>query len=164
VASGEDGRRAVGTRWIAAPLGHGTLSVRRPAGSGQPVPLPLRGITDIAGRDRRGRRARACRDDVRAQPSKRRQRRVHTFRGRLKGGLIPPGGKLVELQVFTRRRWRTFAQPRASATTGRWSFQYRFEAVRGRVRFRFRARIRREASYPFHVGTSRQVPVTVHGI
>ena len=35
-----------------------------------------------------------------------------TFRGRLKGGYIPPGGKLVELQVFTRRRWRTFAQPR----------------------------------------------------
>ena len=87
-----------------------------------------------------------------------------TFRGRLKGGLIPPDGKLVELQVFTRRRWRTFAQPRADAATGRWSFQYRFEAVRGRVRFRFRARIRRETSYPFHVGTSRDVAVTVHGI
>ena len=87
-----------------------------------------------------------------------------TFRGRLKGGHIPPGGKLVELQVFTRRRWRTFAQPRASATTGRWSFQYRFEAVRGRARFRFRARVRREASYPFHSGTSRDVAVTVHGI
>ena len=86
-----------------------------------------------------------------------------TFRGRLRGGLIPPGGKLVELQVFTRRRWRTFAQPRASAK-GRWSFQYRFEAVTGRVRFRFRARIRREAAYPFHEGTSRQVEVTVHGI
>ena len=86
-----------------------------------------------------------------------------TFRGRIKGGLIPPGGKLVELQVFTRRRWRTFAQPRSSAK-GRWSFQYRFEAVRGRVRFRFRARIRREAAYPFHEGTSRQVEVTVHGI
>jgi hypothetical protein len=87
-----------------------------------------------------------------------------TFRGRLRGSHIPPGGKLVELQVFTRRRWRTFAQPRADAATGRWSFQYRFEAVRGRVRFRFRARIRREASYPFHVGTSRSVAVTVHGI
>jgi hypothetical protein len=87
-----------------------------------------------------------------------------TFRGRLKGGLVPPGGKLVELQVFTRRRWRTFAQPRANAATRRWSFQYRFEAVRGRVRFRFRARIRREASYPFHVGTSRPVRVTVYGI
>jgi hypothetical protein len=87
-----------------------------------------------------------------------------TFRGRLKGGMIPTGGKLVELQVFTRRRWRTFAQPRASATTGRWAFQYRFEAVSGRARFRFRARIRREAGYPFHIGTSREVAVTVRGL
>jgi hypothetical protein len=86
------------------------------------------------------------------------------FSGRLKGGLIPPGGKLVELQVFTRRRWRTFALPRADAKTGRWAFDYRFEAVRGRVQFRFRARIRRESGYPFHMGTSRVAPVTVHGL
>ena len=86
------------------------------------------------------------------------------FRGRLKGGLIPPGGKLVELQVFTRRRWRTFALPRADARTGRWAFDYRFEAVRGHVRFRFRARIRQEAGYPFHTGISREVPVSVHGV
>ena len=35
-----------------------------------------------------------------------------TFRGRLKGGWIPAGGTLVELQVYTRGSWRTFAQPR----------------------------------------------------
>ena len=86
------------------------------------------------------------------------------FRGRLKGGMIPPGGKLIELQVFTRRRWRTFALPRADAKTGRWAFDYRFEAVRGHVRFRFRARITEEAGYPFHTGVSREVPVSVHGV
>jgi hypothetical protein len=87
-----------------------------------------------------------------------------TFRGRVKGGHFPTGGKLVELQVFTRRRWRTFALPRADAKTGRWNFQYRFETIRGTARFRFRARVQREAGYPFHTGTSRQVRVRVHGI
>jgi hypothetical protein len=87
-----------------------------------------------------------------------------TFSGRLRGGHIPATGKLVELQVFTRRRWRTFALPRADARTGRWAFQYRFETIRGLARFRFRARIRREVAYPFFVGSSRQLTVTVHGI
>jgi hypothetical protein len=87
-----------------------------------------------------------------------------TFRGRLRGRPLPPGGKLVELQVYTRRRWRTFAQPRADARTGKWRYDYRFEAVRGRVTFRFRARIRREAAYPFELGTSRQVRVHVRGL
>ena len=37
------------------------------------------------------------------------------FRGHVRGRPLPPQGKLVELQVYTRRRWRTFAQPRADA-------------------------------------------------
>lgn len=86
------------------------------------------------------------------------------FRGRLRGRPVPETGKLVELQVFTRGRWRTFAQPRASVRTGRWAFRYRFEAVRGNVIFRFRARIRREAGYPYELGTSRQVAVRVRGL
>jgi hypothetical protein len=87
-----------------------------------------------------------------------------TFRGQLRGRPFPAGGKLVELQVFTRRRWRTFAQPRASSRTGRWSFAYRFEAISGSVTFRFRARIRREAVYPYETGTSRQIRVRVRGL
>lgn len=86
-----------------------------------------------------------------------------TFRGRVRGRPFPAAGKLVELQVFTRRRWRTFAQPRASSTTGRWAYQYRFEAVSGRVTFRFRARIRKETDFPFELGRSRLVRVGVRG-
>jgi hypothetical protein len=87
-----------------------------------------------------------------------------TFRGRVRGRRFPQAGKLVELQVFNRRRWRTFAQPRANSTTGRWSYSYRFEAITGRVTFRFRARIRKETDFPFELGRSRQVRVTVRGI
>jgi hypothetical protein len=86
------------------------------------------------------------------------------FTGRVEPKWIPPEGALVELQVYTRRRWRTFAQPRADAATGSWQFQYRFEAIRGDVSLRFRARIRRQSNYPFDTGRSTSVRVQVHGL
>jgi hypothetical protein len=86
-----------------------------------------------------------------------------TFSGQVRGHPFPEQGKLVELQVYTRRKWRTFAQPRASAQTGRWSYQYRFEAIRGRETFRFRARLRKEQGYPYELGVSRQIKVVVRG-
>ena len=85
-----------------------------------------------------------------------------TFRGRLAGGHVPQGGKLIDLQAYYRGGWRTFATPRTDAR-GRWSYRYRFGATRGTVRYRFRARIRREAAYPYELGYSRRVSVTVRG-
>jgi hypothetical protein len=70
----------------------------------------------------------------------------------------------VELQVYSRGEWRTFAQPRARADTGRWAYRYRFETVRGRASFRFRARIRRQPGLPFMTGASRAVRVSVRGL
>jgi hypothetical protein len=87
-----------------------------------------------------------------------------TFRGRVRGRPLPAEGKLVELQVFTRGQWRTFAQPRASARTGRWAYPYRFEAIQGHARFQFRARIRKELGFPYDLGYSRQRSVTVSGL
>jgi hypothetical protein len=84
------------------------------------------------------------------------------FSGRLAGRPLPEGGKLVDLQVKLRGRWRTFAAPRAGSG-GRWSYAYRFEATRGLVVYRFRARIRREAAYPYELGHSRTVRVVVRG-
>jgi hypothetical protein len=84
------------------------------------------------------------------------------FDGRLVGGPVPDGGKLIDLQAFYRGRWRTFATPRTNGA-GRWRFRYRFEATRGLVRYRFRARIRREAAYPYELGYSRVVAVSVRG-
>lgn len=84
------------------------------------------------------------------------------FTGRLAGGHVPEGGKLIDLQAYYRGGWRTFATPRCDAR-GRWAYRYRFGATRGVVRYRFRARIRREAAYPFELGYSRRVSVTVRG-
>ena len=87
-----------------------------------------------------------------------------TFRGRLTGGWIPATGALVELQVRTRGEWRTFAQPRASAQTGRWAYRYHFQTVRAGTQFLFRARIRRQPGLPFTTGHSRAVRVSVRGL
>ena len=85
------------------------------------------------------------------------------FHGRLKGRQYGETGKLIHLQVYTRGRWSTFATPRANRATGAWSLPYRFTATRGRVRYRFRAVVPRETSFPYETGVSRSVPVTVRG-
>ena len=84
------------------------------------------------------------------------------FRGRLRGGWVPAQGKLVEVQFYARGKWRTFATTRTDAT-GRWHYTYRFDGTRGIVRWRFRARIPREAGYPYTTGQSHRVRVTVRG-
>jgi hypothetical protein len=86
------------------------------------------------------------------------------FRGKVLGRPLPATGKLVKLQAYSRGRWLTFATPRASANTGRWSYRYRFTATRGTVRYRFRAELPREAGYPYDAGSSRRVSVIVRGL
>jgi hypothetical protein len=86
-----------------------------------------------------------------------------TFRGLLRGGPVPAGGKLVQLQVFSRGNWLTFAT-RRTGPRGSWTYRYRFSATRGRVRYRFRAWVPKEAGYPYESGPSNRVAVTVRGL
>jgi hypothetical protein len=85
-----------------------------------------------------------------------------TFRGTVQGE-IPPAGKLLQLQVFSRRAWLTFATPRANQR-GKWRHDYRFTATRGITRYRFRVRLPRETGFPYAAGVSRPVPVKVVGL
>jgi hypothetical protein len=87
-----------------------------------------------------------------------------TFRGRIQGGPLPPVGKLVQLQAFSRGTWRTFATPRARTRSHRWTYRYRFTATRGSVRYRFRAVVPAEGGFPFVRGESRPIAVAVRGI
>jgi hypothetical protein len=86
------------------------------------------------------------------------------FHGRVKGRQSVDAGKLLYLQVFTRGHWSTFATPRADRNSGLWSYAYRFTGTRGRVRYRFRALVPREASFPYETGVSHSVHVTVRGL
>lgn len=85
------------------------------------------------------------------------------FGGRL---AVPPKGlatgKLVELQTRLSGRWQTFRTVRTDSA-GRWRSAYRFRRTRGLVRYRFRARLPREAAYPFATGKTRSLGVTVRG-
>lgn len=87
-----------------------------------------------------------------------------TLRGRIIGGRLPPGGKLFALQAFYARGWHSFAGPFHTRPDGRWRAHYRFRSTTGRVVYRFRVFIPREADYPLEAGTSRVRTVTVRGL
>jgi hypothetical protein len=87
---------------------------------------------------------------------------VARFSGIVRSVPLPAGGKLVELQVRLSGRWQTF-RTRRTDTGGRWSIPYRFRRTTGVQRYRFRLRLPPEAGYPFTVGTSRPLVVTVKG-
>jgi hypothetical protein len=83
------------------------------------------------------------------------------FHGHLLGGYVPPGGKLVELQVLIGRRWQDFKGVR-SAPDGTFEARRRLTRTSGHVQYAFRAAVRREAGYPFYVGFSRPRVVAVN--
>jgi len=83
-----------------------------------------------------------------------------TFRGRMSAGPIPRKGKLVNLQVRLYGHWHTFATVR-TGKSGRFKYRYRFRRTYGYVVYRFRARSRYEAAYPFVAGSSHTVRVAV---
>ena len=85
------------------------------------------------------------------------------FTGTVRSLPVPPGGKLVELQVRLSGRWQTFRTVRTDAA-GRWRIPYRFKRTRGVQRFRFRAQLPAEAGYPFAPGASRSIQVRVRGL
>ena len=84
------------------------------------------------------------------------------FTGKLLSKPLPKRGKVVDLQVFYRGKWRTFGTPRAGRK-GRFKFRYRFEATRRTTVYRFRARLRAESAYPYELGYSKVVAVKVRG-
>lgn len=85
-------------------------------------------------------------------------RKKARFAGKLKGGYVPKGGVLVDLQVFFHRQWRTFATPRTNAR-GAYKFKYRF--TQGAAKWLFRARIRKDSAFPFEVNYSAKRAVKV---
>ena len=88
------------------------------------------------------------------------------FAGRVahRGARIPPGGKLIELQVRVQtRRWDTVREAFRTDANGRYRLGYRF----GRhyvsdAQFRFRVKVQSEGDWPFEGGISAQRKVTVH--
>jgi hypothetical protein len=96
---------------------------------------------------------------MKATPKKVRNKHATVFTGHLLGKPIAKRGVIVDLQVFFRKHWRTFAAPRTTKA-GAYKFKYRFMA--GSATWKFRARVRKESSYPYELGVSaKQVKVKV---
>ena len=95
---------------------------------------------------------------LKASPRKVRNKRAAVFTGRVLGKPIAKRGVLVDLQVFYRKKWRTFAAPRTNRR-GAYRFKYRFTA--GAATWKFRARVRPGADYPYEQGLSKQRRVEV---
>jgi hypothetical protein len=83
--------------------------------------------------------------------------------GRIKTGPVPAGGKLVELQFYSRGQWRTFKTTH-SDPRGRWKHTYRFTGTVGRQVYRLRVHMPRENGYQYADGGSRSLRVTVRGL
>ncbi|HET9023391.1 MAG TPA: hypothetical protein VFN64_02400 [Burkholderiaceae bacterium] len=88
---------------------------------------------------------------IKATPKRVHNRHATVFTGRLLGKPINKRGVVVDLQVFFRHKWRTFGAPRTNRA-GKYRFKYRFMA--GAATWKFRARVRRESSYPYIEGYS----------
>jgi hypothetical protein len=96
---------------------------------------------------------------LRAKPRSVRFGRTTRFSGQVLGAGLPARGKLVDLQAFE-GRWRTFKTVRTSPSGG-FSARYRFIRVNRTRTLKFRARVRREAGFPYQLGTSKTTKVRI---
>jgi hypothetical protein len=71
-------------------------------------------------------------------------------------------GRAVAMQARVGRKWRTFKQLRTDSD-GRYRGRYRFTQTTGRVRYVFRALVKRQGGYPYEPGGSPKRKLVVHG-
>ena len=101
-----------------------------------------------------------ARSTLKATPRTVRSGRRVRFTGKLRGGYVPKGGKLIELQAYERGRWRSITTLRTNSH-GSFSYRYRFSFRASGTTFPVRVRVRHDGSYPFALGTSKRVRVRV---
>lgn len=70
------------------------------------------------------------------------------YSGRVAGGSIPKGGKIVAIQGKAGPSWQTFALRRTDKK-GHFKGRYRLRVVRPASKLKFRVRVPSEAGYPF---------------
>lgn len=85
-----------------------------------------------------------------------------TLAGRVRGGPIPAGGKLVELRKWTGSRWEPFRVVRTDPH-GRWRHVESVGSVTGAVSFHLRARLPAEAGFPYRTANTRPRKLVVAG-
>ena len=92
--------------------------------------------------------------------SRLRNRHSVGFRGRIPGPNAD--GRAVTMQAKVGEKWRSFKQLQTDPS-GRFRGKYRFTQTRGRVRYVFRAVVKKQGGYPYSRGASRKRKVIVRG-
>jgi hypothetical protein len=82
------------------------------------------------------------------------------FRGRVPGPNAD--GRAVVMQAKVGQRWRSFKQLVTDAN-GDYRGKYRFTQTHGRVRYTFRALVKKQGGYPYSEGASPKRKVVVRG-
>jgi hypothetical protein len=82
------------------------------------------------------------------------------FSGRVPGPNAE--GRAVAMQARVGRKWRTFKVLRTDSD-GHFRGKYRFTQTHGRVRYVFRALVKRQGGYPYEPGSSHQRRLVVSG-
>lgn len=85
-----------------------------------------------------------------------------TMRGRLLSPPFPKRGGLIELQAYRETGWQTFATTNSNRR-GRFAYRYTFSRTTGVQHYLLRARVPKQANYPFEAGSSHPIKVTVAG-
>ncbi len=156
------GRGCVDARAPSPPTAAGASPRRcpgRPQPHGRPALRRRRGAPARLARHRRagagGEHDPRLPDRARADPA------ACGFSGRLRTGgqAIPDRGLIVVLQGRASGALAAPSPTPAPTAAGRWSASYRFRGICGT--YPVRARIRRQAGYPFELGHSRRVTVRV---
>jgi hypothetical protein len=98
---------------------------------------------------------------LQCRPCRLRNGQAVLLHGRLRGGAVPPDGKLLTLQARTSRGWRTFATTRARGTRATWRYRYRFTDTTSTVSYAFRVVVPAESGYPYVRGVSKTARVRV---
>lgn len=84
------------------------------------------------------------------------------MRGKLRARPFPPRGVIVEMQARRPGGWQTFGTTRTNRK-GRFGYSYTFTRTQGVQRYELRARVPKQAVYPFESGSSRPLRVFVFG-
>ena len=139
----------------------GRYTVTIPAGPSRTLNVSYPGANGLLTRTRNVSLRVPASSTIHASVTTRRGAGTIRFSGRLRilGTKLPPGGKIVDLQASQGGRWTTVDTTRATGANASWRAVARFRGNPGR--FPIRLRIRREALFPYELGYSPAVVVTV---
>ena len=145
------------------PTGAGRFTYKAPAGSSRALAFAYRGNSTYRRSDAGVLVTVPASATMKASRKRVRNGQAVRFSGKLLGRPHPLKGKVIDLQAFYRKKWRTFATVRTNKKTGAYAYRYRFEATRGTVVYKFRVRVRASSDYAYATGYSKTTAVTVKG-